>query len=53
MEDIECVFESVSGSGSIFISNHPAAQNLYLLQSKGLHIQAKEFQPSCPLPEVA
>jgi hypothetical protein len=33
MEDIECVFESVSGRGSIFISNYSAAVNLELLSS--------------------
>jgi hypothetical protein len=32
-EDIECVFESMTGRGSIFISNLPAAQNLELLHS--------------------
>jgi hypothetical protein len=33
MEDIECVFEGMSGRGSIFISNYSAALNLELLSS--------------------
>lgn len=33
MEDIECVFEGMSGRGSIFISNYNAALNLELLAS--------------------
>jgi len=32
-EDIECVFESMTSRGSIYISNLPAAQNVELLHS--------------------
>jgi hypothetical protein len=38
MEDIQIVFESMSSTGSIFISNYEAAQNLALLQSSILYI---------------
>lgn len=31
MSDIECVFESMAGKGSIFISNYAAAQDISLL----------------------
>lgn len=42
MTDIECVFESMTGKGSIFISNYAAAQDIALLQSIPFHMQAKE-----------
>jgi hypothetical protein len=53
MEDIECVFESVSGTGSLFISNLPAAQNLQILQSNAQYIKVKVLEQSCQLPEAA
>jgi hypothetical protein len=34
MADIECVFESINQSGSIYISNLVAADNREILQSK-------------------
>ena len=34
MSDMECVFESMAGKGSIYISNFAAAQDIHLLQSK-------------------
>lgn len=41
MCDIECVFESMTGRGSIFISNLAAAQNLPLLQGNIYAIQPR------------
>lgn len=32
MADIECVFESMNGNGSIYISNYAAAQDIHILK---------------------
>jgi hypothetical protein len=36
--DIECVFEGVTGIGSIYISNYKAAQNINVLKGISYHI---------------
>ena len=40
MADIECVFESMTGTGSIYISNFIAVQDLHILKSnQNIHIE--------------
>lgn len=46
MEDIECVFESMSSRGSIYISNITAAQNLSLLQGTSVFLSRERYQGS-------
>lgn len=52
MADIECVFESMTDKGSIYISNFAAAQNSQLLRSNPLVMQKKESGLSSRLREV-
>ena len=42
--DMECVFESVTEKGSIYISNYEAAQNLELLKGNLNANSAKRIQ---------
>lgn len=53
MSDIECVFESMAGKGSIFISNYAAAQDISLLHCTSFSIQQKESRLFCRSPAVA
>lgn len=50
MSDIECVFESMAGKGSIFISNYAAAQDISLLHCTPYSIQPRRSRLFCRLP---
>lgn len=50
MADIECVFESMTDKGSIYISNFAAAQNTQLLRSNPRITQKRASGPLFQLP---
>lgn len=53
MADIECVFESMTDKGSIYISNFTAAQNTQLLRSNPSIMQKRASGPLSQLHAAA
>lgn len=53
MADIECVFESMTDKGSIYISNYAAAQNTQLLRGNPQNMQKRASEPFSQLHAAA